>query len=244
MTTANLLARLPGELRNSIWRDLVLFPDPIPVEPLCRPTHPKLHQPAISFTCAWIRAEVLSIFYSENTFHLGKIGYHSRDHIRLHDFNKRLDAWRASLGESVRDLRSLTMHIDGRCYAWDGVQPGDVKYAMKVVTGPKSVRSRSASPVEGGSSPIRKSVSGGDENLSLEFTMNDGPRCTCRIKPGVEEKAIHDGSELLEVMKEYSASYCEAVLEGECPHCGCSRLETVRPTEVRHLERWEDIQWS
>lgn len=136
------------------------------------------------------------------------------------------------------------MHIDGRCYAWDGVQPGDVKYAMKVVTGPKSVRSRSASPVEGGSSPIRKSVSGGDENLSLEFTMNDGPRCTCRIKPGVEEKAIHDGSELLEVMKEYSASYCEAVLEGECPHCGCSRLETVRPTEVRHLERWEDIQWS
>jgi hypothetical protein len=74
--------------------------------------------------------------------------------------------------------------------------------------------------------------------------MNDAPRCTCRIKEGVEAKAVHDGGELLEVMKEYSASYCEAVREGECPECGCSRLETVGRTEVRHLERWRDIENS
>jgi hypothetical protein len=243
--TANLLARLPGELRNAIWRDLVLSPNPIPVEPLCRPDHPKLHQPAISFTCAWIRDEVLSIFYSENTFHLGKVGYHDHDHIRLHDFNRRLVAWKKSLGSFVHHLTSLTMHIDGRCYAWDGVVPGDVKYAMQVVSGPNLSKSRSASPVQSTDESSSQSQSGErNENLSLQFTMNDGPRCTCRLRPGVEEKAVHDGSELMEVMKEYSASYCEAVREGKCPYCGCSRLETVRKTEVRHLERWRDIEWS
>lgn len=116
------------------------------------------------------------------------------------------------LGEFTKFLADLRMSIDGRCYAWDGKIPGNAEYEMRVIS-------------EG----------------SVKFEMNGKARCTCRLKAGVEDSASRDGGVLLEVMKEYSASYCEAVCEGHCDRCGRTRLEKFGETEVRHLPLWEDI---
>lgn len=116
------------------------------------------------------------------------------------------------LGPYTKFLADLCMSIDGRCYAWDGVQPGCVDYEMSM-------------ECEG----------------KVRFLMNGENRCTCRLKEGVEMRASLDGGVLLEVMREYSASYCEAVCEGHCGKCGKSRLEKFGETEVRHLPLWEDI---
>lgn len=212
MTPKNLLSLLPGEIRNTIFRLAILSPTPLKVEPLCLAKSPKLHQPSLAFTSHTIRHEVLSIFYAENTFYLGTIGYHDPTHIRLWDFNNRLSRWKSMLGPFMTYLKDLRMSIDGRCYAWDGVIPGNAEYEMRVVG-------------EG----------------RVKFEMNGMARCTCRLKEGVEEEASRDGGVLLEVMKEYSASYCEAVCEGHCDRCGRTRLEKFGETEVRHLPLWEDI---
>lgn len=116
------------------------------------------------------------------------------------------------LGSYTKYLADLSMAIDGRCYAWDGVIPGNAEYEMKM-----------------------------ESEGKLQFLMNGELRCTCRLKEGVEMKASQDGDVLLEVMKEYSASYCEAVCEGICDRCHKSRLEKFGETEVRHLPLWQDI---
>lgn len=118
MGKADLLS-LPGELRNKIFREVVVSNVALSVEPLCLPDKRKLHQPAVSFTCKLLRDEVLSIFYAENTFYLGKIGYHDPTDVRLYDFNLRLKSWREMLGSYTKYLTHLSMVIDGLCYAWD-----------------------------------------------------------------------------------------------------------------------------
>lgn len=75
----------------------------------------------------------------------------------------------------------------------------------------------------------------------LRFEMNGRLRCTCRLKEGVVDNATRDGLVLLDVMQEYSASYCEAVREGRCQKCGLSRLEKFGRTEVTHQRNWDDI---
>lgn len=167
----------------------------------------------MAFTCRILRHEVLSIFYAENTFYLGKIGYHDPSDIRLYDFNLRLSRWQALLGDYTTHLTRLSMEIDSLCYAWDdGVMPGDARYEMIA-----------------------------EKEGRLRFEMNGHPRCTCRLKPGVAHNATRDGRILLEVMQEYSASYCEAVAEGRCRKCGLSRLSKFGRTEVTHQKHWEDI---
>lgn len=213
MAKASLLS-LPGELRNIILRDIVTSTTTLNVEPLCENwTEIKLHQPAIAFTCKTLRNEALSIYYAENSFFLGKIGYHDPSDIRLYDFNLRMNRWKEMLGPYAKYLSRLSMIIDGLCYAWDdGIMPGDAMYEMEA-------------EAEG----------------SVKFKMNGRLRCTCRLKPGVVENACQDGKVLLDVMQEYSASYCEAVREGCCTKCGLSRLEKFGRTEVTHQRNWEDI---
>ncbi|CAK4031697.1 Hypothetical predicted protein [Lecanosticta acicola] len=180
MSKATLFS-LPGELRNAIWRELVTSAAPLDVEPLCEPDKPRLKQPAAAFTCKQLRDEVLSIFYSENTFYLGKIGYHHAGEIRLYDFNRRLARWREMLGPYTKYLTHLSMIIDGQCYAWDEGTfsfPGDAQYEIEA-----------------------------EREGRLRFEMNGRLRCTCRLKNGVVDRATRDGRVLLDVMQEYSASY-------------------------------------
>lgn len=212
--TPTTIYSLPGEVRNQIWRELVLSAEgTIQVEPLCEPDKQKLHQPTIAFTCKQFRDEALSIYYAENTWHLGKIGYHDPTHIRLYHFKIRLARWQAMLGPYTKYLARLSMGVDGRCYAWEdwGV-PADAKYELRVLR-------------EG----------------AVHFERNGKLRCTCRLKPGVEMMASRDGGVLLQVMKEYSESYCEPVHEGKCDGCGKTRLEKFGRSEVKHQPLWEDI---
>lgn len=205
---------LPGELRNHIWRLVCLSDAPTNVEALCLSEKQLLHQPSASFTCKQFRDEVLSIYYSENTWYLGKIGYFDPKGLRMHDFNIRLTRWKEMLGPYCKYLTHLTMAIDGRCYGGEDFSiPSDARYEIEAV-----------------------------QEGKVRFERNENSRCKCRLKPGVERKASRDGAVLLEVMKEYSQSYWEPVLEGSCPKCGLSRLETLRrSTEVTHLPLWEDI---
>lgn len=208
---------LPGEIRNQIWRSLVLSPVPLSVGPFCQTNiSPRLQQPALAFVNKQVRSEALGIYYSENTWFLGKIGYHAiPNDIKLYDFHLRLTRWRTLLGPTnTRCLAKLSLGIDGRCYAWsdDGGISEDATYEMRVV----------------------------GEGV-LKFERNGKPRCLCRLKEGVEREATRDGAVLLEVVKEYSASYCETVHEGECDGCGKSRLEKFGKSEVTHLPLWEDI---
>lgn len=105
------------------------------------------------------------------------------------------------------------MGVDGRCYAWiDSGFSDDAEYEMGIVR---------------------------EGQLRLE---RDGkPRCTCRLKSGVEMQATKDGAVLLDLVKEYSASYCDTLYEGECDKFGKSRLEKFGRSEVSHLRLWEDI---
>lgn len=117
------------------------------------------------------------------------------------------------LGEYTKYLTHLSMAFDGRCYAWDDfVTPSDAKYEM-------------AAEREG----------------HLRFEMNGRLRCTCRLKNGVVDRATRDGRVLLDVMQEYSASYCENVREGRCNKCGLSRLEKFGRADGLHQKNWEDI---
>ncbi|KAF7190637.1 hypothetical protein HII31_07796 [Pseudocercospora fuligena] len=203
---------LPGELRNHIWRLVCLSDGPVNVEALCLPDKQKLHQPAASFTCKQFRDEVLSIYYAETQWYLGKIGYFDKG-LRLHDFNLRLARWKEMLGPYTKYLTNLSMAIDGRCYGGEDFSiPADAQYEIEAV-----------------------------QDGKVRFERNGTSRCKCRLKPGVERQASRDGAVLLEVMKEYSASYWEPVLEGHCPKCDLSRLETLRRSEVSHLPLWEDI---
>lgn len=62
---ASLFGKLPGELRNKIWRDLLVSPEPVDVTNRTHAT-----EPAILATCQQVRQEATSIYYSENTFSL------------------------------------------------------------------------------------------------------------------------------------------------------------------------------
>ncbi|KAK4613235.1 hypothetical protein CLAFUW4_09672 [Fulvia fulva] len=209
---ANLLT-LPGELRNTIWRTVVQTDRLLDVEPLCAGSSTtKLHQPALPFTCKMLREEVLSIFYSENSFFLGKVGYHNYGDIRLYEFDLRIQRWCYKLGEQANFLTRLSMIIDGLCYAWDdGLMPGDAMYEMDT------------------------------RNGSIRFEMNGRPRCLCRLRDAVEKSAVRDGRRLLDVMKEYSTCYCEAVKEGRCNQCGLSRLETFGQGRQTRQKNWDNI---
>ncbi|KAF2211265.1 hypothetical protein CERZMDRAFT_90965 [Cercospora zeae-maydis SCOH1-5] len=212
MPGTNILS-LPGELRNKIWRKVVLVKEQLAVEPLYRPEVRKLLQPAVAFVSRQTRSEVLGIYYSENSWFLGKIGYHNPKHIRMYDFNIRIDRWSYLLGPCVRYLARLSMEVDGRCYAWtDRGISDDARYEMAVVC-----------------------------KGQLHFESNGKPRCTCRLKSGVEMQATEDGAVLLELVKEYSASYRDTVYEGVCLECGKSRLENFGRSEVTHLPLWEDV---
>ena len=214
MPSSTTIFSLPGEIRNQIWRELVLSDTHLAVEHFCNSNVKRLHQPTIAFVCKQFRSEALSIYYSENIWFLGKIGYHNPEHVKLYDFNVRISRWHELLGPTyTKYLAKLSMGVDGRCYAWtDFGISDDAKYEMDVVR-------------EG----------------QLRFERNGKPRCTCRLKSGVEMKATQDGAVLLELVKEYSASYCETVHEGECDKCGKSRLEKFGKSEVSHLPLWEDI---
>lgn len=57
------LGRLPGELRNDIWRHALVAPECIDVA-----TKTKLDEPALLAVCKQIRKECIQIYYAENTF--------------------------------------------------------------------------------------------------------------------------------------------------------------------------------
>ncbi|PIA96049.1 hypothetical protein CB0940_10648 [Cercospora beticola] len=212
MPATNIFS-LPGELRNKIWRELVLSGGDLAVEALCRSEVQKLHQPAVAFVCKQIRNEALSIYYSENSWFLGKIGYHHPKHVKMYDFDIRISRWNELLGPYVRYLARLSMGVDGRCYAWnDQGLADDARYEICVV---------------------RKG--------QLHFERNGEPRCTCRLKSGVEMQATRDGAVLLELVKEYSDSYRDNVHECFCRQCGKSRLEKFGRSDATHLPLWEDI---
>ncbi|KAK5167055.1 uncharacterized protein LTR77_007785 [Saxophila tyrrhenica] len=113
----NLLLRLPGELRNRIYRDLI--------------EHDRTHEslclserwfggiggrwqykvepdtPALAFTCKQIRHEVLDIFFGERTFDLT---------FKAFQYDKEwLERWSRIAGPSLRYLRKVrgVLYFDG-----------------------------------------------------------------------------------------------------------------------------------
>lgn len=68
---ALLLDKLSGELRNHIWRHVLVSDEPV----LVNKEQP--HSPSLLRTCTQIRTEATSIFFNENTFLLPVDGYDS-----------------------------------------------------------------------------------------------------------------------------------------------------------------------
>lgn len=95
---ASPLATLPGELRNRIWRLVVVKLNAINVSDLTSP-----QEPALLATCHQARKEASGIYYAENTFLLA------------HDpFALRIESsWLRALGPArARQLHDLRLDSD------------------------------------------------------------------------------------------------------------------------------------
>lgn len=68
------LLDLPSELRNQIWRLVLLSPQPLPVVTQVGP----LVKPGLLSTSQSVREEATGIFYLENTFHVDMVDFDSR----------------------------------------------------------------------------------------------------------------------------------------------------------------------
>lgn len=66
-----LLDKIPPEIRNSIWRNVLVSSDPIHV------TKDQPHQPSLLRTCTQVREEASSIYFNENQFELPMVGFDS-----------------------------------------------------------------------------------------------------------------------------------------------------------------------
>lgn len=72
--STSLFGRLPCELRNKIWRFLLLRADSIDI------TDTRLlNEPVILATCRQIRDEGIGIYYAENTFRFELMGHLGSD---------------------------------------------------------------------------------------------------------------------------------------------------------------------
>ncbi|EME42420.1 hypothetical protein DOTSEDRAFT_100427, partial [Dothistroma septosporum NZE10] len=123
---AKSLLALPGELRNIIWESILTSHSPIQLlTPTWRQSHgfcaslPALRntpQPASAQICRALRSEVLSIHYSINTFHIGRIPVRkpSFQNVHTHDqYVSALRQWRGSLKAepAAKFLRSVEVDL-------------------------------------------------------------------------------------------------------------------------------------
>jgi hypothetical protein len=96
-----LLSMLPGEIRNEIYRLVLLSSDVIVIESSTVRGQRSLFQ-----TCHQIRKEALKIYYCENTFSVGTRGS------SINDITKFLSAKDKSIGRVVSQL--TVVHVLGR----------------------------------------------------------------------------------------------------------------------------------
>ncbi|KAK4496542.1 hypothetical protein PRZ48_012522 [Zasmidium cellare] len=76
------LWKLPGELRNRIYRYVLLKPEDAAGNDRIIVDATGYDRPGVVSTCKQIRKETLKIFYSENAFHIEVINYNSSTLLR------------------------------------------------------------------------------------------------------------------------------------------------------------------
>lgn len=105
--------KLPGEIRNRMYRELVVADSPIHILELnwtkdgtgYRPA--LTSQPAVARTCSTIRQEVMSLYCGENVFQFGATsGGHQ---LSMTEVSEALVQWIFSLGDSAKHLRQVTI---------------------------------------------------------------------------------------------------------------------------------------
>ncbi|TKA23303.1 hypothetical protein B0A50_07360 [Salinomyces thailandicus] len=82
------LMSLPGELRNRIWRFLIVRDEPFPAFAKTGSLQHRAFVPWIAHTSRSIRHEVLSIYYSENSFLYDRTGNEIKDRLKMQQWLK------------------------------------------------------------------------------------------------------------------------------------------------------------
>jgi len=125
------LLTMPGEIRNNIYRAAIVSHKPVEVRVLYRDRTDTKHlwsvtplQPALAFTRKTIQDEVLSIYYSENTFRLVHLS-----HLDSTDYLECLLAWYRFLGKHVTRLKHLQLVL--QYLLWRTIGTGQCKAFAK-----------------------------------------------------------------------------------------------------------------
>lgn len=201
---------LPGELRNRIYRYLVVYDSPTHILELKWTKDQtgyysaSIPQPPLARTCKTIRQECLSLYCGENTFN---IGLSSAGHqLSMNEVSQSLERWLASLGDCARHLRHVT--ISANCE----------------ILGPKNSACWVRDFWEFIEFSIRVDGAGG-----LEYNLRGDPSfdemCTCEL-----DCYVGDGEmRVPDLVVEAGRLWFQTTVLGECEGCKRPRLrEPVR----------------
>lgn len=121
------LLLLPGELRNRIWRLLVVHDGALPAFSKAGSLQDRVSVPPLAHTCRSVRHEVLPIYYSENVFNYESTANGRQD-------RKNIARWLTAVRVHLEDVTSLTMQSDRLHRPYPRPYPETPQWCLSLLT--------------------------------------------------------------------------------------------------------------